>query len=154
MEASAIKMAEASTLLKSGHTTGSIYLAGYVVEMILKVAYFQLKTPNPNELITKEMRKVSLLIEDGFEKFNGKPAKDFHDLESLLNLVINYRSILSLPKVEPGIMGEVEFQVLKFAKRWKVDLCYSPETLSTESAFEYYHSVLSLYLRKKQLWRH
>jgi hypothetical protein len=125
VEASSIRFAESNALLSAGFCTGSVYLGGYVVEMLLKVAYFKTKNIHYEEEITKSMRSIRQLVPDGFQTSSGEVPTSLHDLEGLYNLLMSTRTKYKLINHDQIFFGLFNYHLRKISSSWSVDLRYS-----------------------------
>lgn len=149
--ASGSRLSEAYVLLANQHHAGSTYLSGYVVEIILKLAYFKLKNYQYSDEITRSMRNPKLLIEDGFRKDSGEPSSNLHDLIPLFNLFSTYSEKIGKRFHDPAFLGTMRFHVHFVEQNWSTDLRYSPKSVDSETAIKLFQSVLFIFLNKSKM---
>jgi hypothetical protein len=63
---------EASILIKAAQPTGAVYLAGYVVEFMLKALNLEITPPNQQESLLEVLRRIGHDLTRLLELYQGK----------------------------------------------------------------------------------
>jgi len=121
---------------------GAIYLLGYVVEMLLKVAFFRVREWPTNQAVDLGAVKAHTAWVGG----------NLHNVTGLADLLIAERGILNRP-FDPVFAGELRRRVLIVASHWRENLRYRSAVAETDELAEVYQSVDWLVTNADELWR-
>jgi len=127
----------------SDHSTGAVYLLGYVVEMLLKTAYFQMTGVSTNES-----------LEPYLQQARKKPAwtgRNLHDLKSWAALINEVRFVRG-KAWSPILAGSIERHVLIVSSHWRESLRYTSFTATNAELEEVLTSVGWLRANYDLLW--
>jgi hypothetical protein len=140
------------TLALDDRSTGAIYVFGYVVEMLLKVAFFRIRmVPGPHNLwIPLTLGGASpFAMARSHASWYGRPS--LHNLEAWLRLLIAERNSAG-PALDPIAAGEIETHVRVVDAHWRETLRYKSLTVSGAEINEVFKSVDWLYKNQVLLW--
>jgi len=127
------RFADAQCLLDSGNqerANGAIYMAGFVVECLLKALLLQRHPnlqvrPNPSKLSTPDQYVLKLLYR--------------HDLDEMVAMLPELRKKLSGKKTESG--QDLWSTFTTICEEWTVYARYSPRNARLERASQYLDAV-------------
>jgi hypothetical protein len=103
-----------------GSSQGSVYLFGYVIEMVLKAAFFRVIGWNAAHPV--QMARIAATL--------GAPMKpaDRHDLAVLSRALLAARIAAGLATA-PAVSGEMSARAARAAGAWRVDARYDGTAL-------------------------
>ena len=124
--------------------TGAIYCFGYVVEMLLKVAYFRVTgvadAQNLNVGPLAAMRTQA-----------AWRGRNLHDLQGLVSLLIDVRQTLGIA-FDPAVAAQMLWYVLTVDAHWRETLRYKHTPALEEELHEVYYSVEWIWEHRDLLW--
>lgn len=138
------------TLALAEHTqrVGAIYLLGYVAEILLKTAYYQIRRVRSNESVLAELRGM-----EGRATQLGFPwVGNRHNLRSIAKLLIEERLKIG-HAMEPNMAGLLMYHTSRLAGHWSETLRYKNLTASEREMAEVYGSIDWLKKHYDNLWR-
>lgn len=119
---------------------GSVYLLGYVVEMVLKAAFFRATGANPVQPVSFSSMAAML----------GKrllKAHEKHDLGLLLNALVAARTSIGNPH-PPALSGQLTSLVGRAKTAWSVDQRYDPASLPETVVSEMYNDAAWIFSQR------
>ncbi|MCI0701842.1 MAG: hypothetical protein L0241_12230 [Planctomycetia bacterium] len=124
------RYADAAAIVTARRRTAAIYLYGYVVEMLLKAAYFRLVgygDADPIDVVA--LRAAVGESSASMSRTLGLPGtRNFHDLSAWVNLIVAYRASRSLVYAEAGFGMTLTAQVTVIDDRWTETIRYHKNT--------------------------
>ncbi len=143
------RLEEARALLASGHTTASVYLAGYAAEMTLKTATFRVEGARPGDLVGPHLgpararaRKLIGDIDD----------ENFHSILFWALLLRATRKHKGQP-LTPQLAREVLGRSQHVHERWNVTMRYRANLCGLIDARSVLENVGWLRARADEFWR-
>ena len=121
---------DAEALAAVGRRTGAIYLHGYVVEMLLKAAYFRMLRFTDTQVIALSDLSAAVGTSAGSQaRLLGLPGtRNYHNLGAWVELIITYRNRSGMPYAELGFAGELADRVDTVHARWTEVIRYHKNT--------------------------
>ncbi len=127
---------------RDNRLTGAIYLLGYTVEMILKVAYFRfLGVPSAQNLAQQL---------DAIKGHSLMKKKNLHDLEGWMHLIFDVRSANGM-MLNPAVAAELRRNVGIAQSNWKETLRYKSTLAVAAEIEEMFSSVNWLYNHRQRI---
>ncbi len=133
-----------ATSLENGET-GAIYLFGYVIEILLKTAYYKVDGVS-REQDTRQTRNQAGIIASVY----GVRGND-HDLTRWLFLLERVRLARGNP-FDSAFLGSVRYHVATVAVNWKETLRYRDIQPTDEELAQVYNSVEWVLRNSQALW--
>ncbi len=120
------RYADAGALARAGRRTGAIYLYGYVVEMLLKAAYFRLIHHGDNTPIgVGDMRLATGVNPASTARSLGLDGtQNLHDLTTWGELIVAYRNRNGLLYTGAGFARFLTVNVAIVRGRWTETIRY------------------------------
>ncbi len=131
-------------LANTGNENVSIYLFGYVAEMLLKTAYFQvIQLPRSDNIVSslKEAQKNAFWL-----------GGNLHNLRSWVNLLNEVRAFQGIPW-HPVMAASIERHVLIVESHWRESIRYTSFPATATELEEVFTSVDWLRANSEILWR-
>lgn len=141
------RLAEAKELVAAGQTTGAAYLAGYVAEMVLKMATFRINGHLPNDavrpLLAPARHRAKAAYGDGLDHHN------FHS-------VLFWALLLAADRRRLGRPAAIATQTVNRARHiheaWAVSMRYRSDVLDLEGAKKVLEEVGWMHSNRLRLW--
>ena len=124
-----------------GRDTGSLYLLGYVVEMVLKVAFFRLRAWPVAQAVDLSVIRTHAV---------WRRTSNLHDVEALAQVLIQERAQRGLP-FDPVFAGVLTQHVRVLASHWKETLRYCHSTAREDEVAEVFQSADWVLANRHQL---
>ena len=136
------------TLAESGvgRMTGAIYLFGYVVEMLLKTAFFRVENVPYNTNLGQRGGPL-----DFARTLSIWQGRNLHDLRGWVDFLIDYRSLLGKP-FDPGEAAQIRRHVLTVDAHWREWLRYKSSSATLLELNDVYDSVQWLRANHARFW--
>jgi hypothetical protein len=109
---------EASILIKADQPTGAVYLAGYVVELMLKSLNLENTPPNQQKRLLEDLKRIG------------------HDITRLLELYLQRGGSHPPPNV---------IRALTLVSDWSSDIRYDPQEVRLREAERFLRAVDEVY---------
>jgi len=124
------RFADANQLVRSGRRTGAIYVYGYVVEMLLKSAYFRILGSSDMQVLT--IADLRLAIGETpasmANQLGSRTARNFHDLLAWMELILAYRKANLIPHADTRFTELLRVHVEATASLWSESMRYHKNT--------------------------
>jgi hypothetical protein len=148
---------DAESLYREGgvHFAGAVYMYGYVVEMILKAAYFQADGYDSQDVVGELCKRpYALFSSAGDEVWTGRPhpllgrSEKGHDLLAWFDALIRIRSV----PIEPSTASIALNHTAQVASVWGTFRRYDSRLASVDDAKLVHNSVVWLNQNRATLW--
>lgn len=147
---------EATRLIVSSdhtHSWGGTYLLGYVGEMVLKMAYFKLKSCQPADDAWAILRTQAQKDATEFGIVNRERDFDFHSLVHLMDLVLMTRRALGMSCFNRISSSDLATAVVRLNSIWKVSMRYYGSVPLAIEVQEAYEDASWLRTHAPEIWR-
>lgn len=125
--------------------TGAVYLFGYVVEMLLKTAYFRVRGVARHADTSTERRHARRLAA-------GYGRRNDHDLNYWVFVLERMRDVSGRP-LDPAVSGAIRFRVGIVADHWNESLRYRDAQPTEDEIHDVLRNVEWIREHYKDMWR-
>jgi hypothetical protein len=142
------RYAEAEALAETSFRLTSVYLLGYVAEMILGTTYFRVKGYTTNDVIgTDDLRKALAAA-----KLRSRMLDKSHPIDGWATLLIEEKSSLYPPAYEKRAERQIRDKAADVAENWGPKLRYRAIDVTEEQVLVVKHAA-DWFLRNSQRLR-
>ena len=134
LQAAEARLIEAEALSKAEQWDGAVYLAGYVAEMLLKVAYCQLDPTFPVTGTVDYIFGPAKTVWNSLVPVSQLPYQHKHSLLFWEAVLDEHRRILGVAPAEWGLRLTTSRNLLTVRLNWRVDLRYQGPLLVESEA--------------------
>jgi hypothetical protein len=123
-------------------STGAVYLAGYVAEILLKTAYYHVRGVGQTDDVVPELRGMAArAAELGYHWPSGRTR---HDLQAIAGLLIEERRARGRP-LNPYLAIKLGNHVVVIIGHWSEQLRYKDAIATEAELVELFESVSWIY---------
>jgi hypothetical protein len=126
--------------------TGAVYFLGYVVEILLKTAFFRERGLSRHVDTSSERR-----VARKYARVYGAPRND-HDLNYWLLVLERIRWVNRRP-LHPALLGALRLRVGIIADNWSESLRYREAQPTMSELHDVFANVEWVFRRRRDLWR-
>ena len=152
LQAAEARLREAEVLFKAQEWDGVVYLAGYVAEMLLNVAFCNLDRAFPVNDPVSSTFGLAVNLWRGPGRLIPLPPQYKHNLLFWETVLRARRASLSVGAMEWGNALIMSQHLIMIGRHWQVDLRYQAPLVTDDEAQQVYRASRWLFDNRRMLW--
>lgn len=152
LQAAEARLREAEVLLSLQECDGAIYLAGYVAEMLLKIAYCNLESSFPANGTVDFIFGPAATLWKSIIPGKTLPFQHKHNLLFWEQVLEPHRRASGKPSMDWGSALLMSKHLLTIRRNWRVDLRYQSPFVTLSEAADVCTAARWLFNNKIVLW--